>query len=273
MGVLGQTYRFVASNLINNPSGSAGFVLFSLGFALIAGNAVLSQPQTHPEPIWKTTDRTVTRSVVEDVAVVNKPVSITRSVLTQRISLKNIPVPTANPVRANSGTSQSELVREFQAVLAEAGLYSGKIDGIFGSGTRQAIISYQQSAGILPDGEANYGLLAHIQASHAAAKRAVEATPQPKPESTLEPKPQPTPSTVSIGTPKNTEFDRQTILRIQAGLKEKFGETDIDVDGVFGTQTRNALIRFQEFFQLEPSGEIDRKTMEKLLSAGIIRAI
>lgn len=267
MRLLEQSYRFVAGNLINNPTGSAGFVLFGLGFALIAGNAVLSQPQTHPEPIWKTTDRTVTRSVVEDVAVVQQPVSITRSVLTQRISLKNIPVPTANPVRVSSGITQSELVREFQAILAEAGLYDGKIDGIFGSGTRKAIITYQQSAGILPDGEASYGLLAHIQASQAAAQRTAVVQPLPKP------KPLPAPSAVSIGTPKTTEFDRQTILRIQAGLKEKFGETDIDVDGVFGTQTKNALMRFQEFFQLEPSGEIDRKTMEKLLSAGIIRAI
>lgn len=267
MRLLEQSYRFVAGNLINNPSGSAGFVLFGLGFALIAGNAVLSQPQTHPEPIWQTTDRTVTRSVIEDVAVVNQPVSITRSVLTQRISLKNIPVPTANPVRSSSNVTQSELVREFQAVLAETGLYNGKIDGIFGSGTRQAIINYQQSAGILPDGEASYGLLAHLQASQAAAERKPVATAQPLT------KPVPIPSDVSIGMPKSTDFDRQTIQRIQAGLKEKFGETDIDVDGVFGNQTRNALMRFQEFFQLEPSGEIDRKTMEKLLSAGIIRAI
>lgn len=266
MNILEHSYRFVVGNVINNPSGSAGAVLFSLGFALVAGNAVLSQPQTHPEPIWQTTDRTVTRSVVENVAVVNQPVTITRSVLTQRISLKNIPVPTANPVRATSGITQSELVREFQAALLETGLYNGKVDGIFGSATRSAIISFQQSAGILPDGEASYGLLAHLEASKAAAKReGTAAKPLPKPL--------PAPTALSIGMPKTSDFDRGTILRIQAGLKEKFGEADIDVDGVYGSQTKNALMRFQEFFQLEPSGKIDRKTMEKLLSAGIIQAI
>ena len=40
-----------------------------------------------------------------------------------------------------------------------------------------------------------------------------------------------------------------------------------------GNQTREAIQRFQKFFNLDANGEIDRKTMEKLLSAGIITAI
>lgn len=270
MSMAKAAYRLIAGNILNNPSASAGGMVFVLGFSLVAGNALFSQPRAHPDPIWQTTDRTVTRSVVENVSVVNQPVSITRSVLTQRISLKNIPVPTASPARIGNNAPRSELVREFQDALLGMGLYEGKVDGIYGSGTKNAIIAYQQNAGILPDGEASYELLAHIQASSAAAQKrvkVVEAKPTPVA------KPLQNQGQVSIQMPKTSEFDRDTILRIQAGLKEKFGETAIDVDGVYGSQTRNALMRFQEFFQLEPSGEIDRKTMEKLLSAGIIQAI
>ena len=68
-------------------------------------------------------------------------------------------------------------------------------------------------------------------------------------------------------------FDRDMVIRIQTGLKERFGEAEIDIDGVFGDQTRNALMRFQAFFDLDPTGDINSKTREKLLSAGVIQAI
>ena len=268
MHIVKQCYWSVTSKLMNNPTGTTGVFLFVVGFSLVAGNALYAQTKFHPDPMWQTIDRTSTRSVIEQVAVTKQPVSVSKSVLTHRISLQNIPVPTASPDHIKkSNLVTSEMVRDFQDELGDLGLYNGKIDGIYGSGTRRAIVTYQKSAGLLPNGEASYELLAHIQASRAAVKHAKKAAEATRENLIIKE------TQIKISTPAPGEFDRSTILRIQKGLKVKFGETDIDVDGVFGSQTQNALMRFQKFFQLDESGKLDQATINKLMTAGIIEAI
>ncbi|MEM7290372.1 MAG: peptidoglycan-binding domain-containing protein [Pseudomonadota bacterium] len=266
MAILKHAYRFTVTSMIRNPSGTAGVIVFGLGFALVAGNAIYSQPQVHPDPFWMTTDQTVTRSLVENAVVAKKPISITRSVLTQRISLKNIPVPTSRPTVRSTSIIQSELVRETQDALYRLKLYDGKVDGIYGSATKDAITQFQTSAGILPDGSASYELLNQLNATNSAASRIEASKPLPAPKPIIQ-------TAVSIQQPRAVDFDRDMVLRLQTGLKEKFGVSDIELDGVFGSQTQNALRRFQTFFELNPTGEIDARTLEKLLSAGIIQAI
>jgi len=57
--------------------------------------------------------------------------------------------------------SQSE--REMlQILLARRGLYSGDIDGVLGSGSREAIRDYQRSAGLNPDGVGTRALLQRL---------------------------------------------------------------------------------------------------------------
>lgn len=48
--------------------------------------------------------------------------------------------------------SQGPEVTKIQTKLQEQGLYSGKIDGIYGSGTQQAVIKFQKQQGLTPDG-------------------------------------------------------------------------------------------------------------------------
>ena len=281
MNVFIYAYRSGIRSILRNPTGTTGAVLFGLGFSLIAGNAMYSQPQVHPDPFWDTTDRVVTRSLEPtNVAEIPKskaprqPKSITRSVLTQRISLANIPVPTLKPTLRQPGTTQAQLVRETQEALAVMGLYKGKIDGISGSATSAAIIDYQKSANMLPDGSISYELLSRIQASGAATERIVEERKNQPPAPPVQQVSLPlSVAGVKLSQPKPSSFDREMVVRIQSGLKERFGEENIDVDGVFGNQTRNALKRFQAFFDLDPTGEIDARTLEKLLSAGVIQAI
>jgi len=267
MSVLSSAYRFCVGGMMQNPGTSAGVIMFGLGFALVAVNAMYSQQQVHPAPIWvaeKQDDR-VTKSVVTKVATQSEPVSITRNVLTQRISLKNIPVPQANPARltAKSVTNyQSPLVRDTQDALTSLGLYSGKVDGIYGSGTRKAIINFQTSAGLLPNGDASFELLSSLKATVSATSK-----------NTAVQRVTPTPETVALQVPATAEFDRGTIRRIQEGLKTNFGEEQISVDGLFGAQTEEALKRFQEFFQLPKTGKLDKSTIEKLFSSGVITAI
>ncbi len=245
--------KFVAGSLLRNPSRAAGGLVFSLAFALVAGNALWSQPGSHPDPIWKTRDMAMTRSI----AVRPEPVSIARSVLTQKISLKNIPVPTASPVRRNMVSAHSSLVRDVQLELSKIGLYDGKVDGIYGGKTREAITIYQENAGILPDGEASFGLLTNLKSAVAVNRlgsgsdgNRVENIPVPKPQLPV--------------------LDSSLVLQIQQGLN-RFGYEGIDVDGVIGNQTRNAIRKFQERYRLEVTGEPNDETVRKLVSVGAMR--
>ncbi len=48
--------------------------------------------------------------------------------------------------------SRTEEVRSIQQVLSEQGYYNGKIDGIFGTATKNAVISFQRANGLTVDG-------------------------------------------------------------------------------------------------------------------------
>lgn len=262
MQLLKQTSIMVLRMMIERPGSTAGLVVFGLGFALIAGNALYSQEGMHPDPIWSSAkqESSLSKNYEEDIAKVSQPNTITRSVLTQRISLKNVPVPTANPARNNTVAAQSSLVRDVQSALADIGFYKGKIDGIYGTGTKTAIMNFQQRAGIIPNGEASYGLLSNLKSVQAVTD--VKNTEQPIAK---------VQSVSSL--PKVLVFDAETVTRIQTGLRENFGDESISVDGVMGNQTKNAIKRFQKRFKLEVSGELDNNTLQKMLSVGILNSI
>lgn len=48
--------------------------------------------------------------------------------------------------------SRGDEVTQIQTKLSELGYYNGKIDGIFGSGTKSAVINFQKDNGLNPDG-------------------------------------------------------------------------------------------------------------------------
>lgn len=48
--------------------------------------------------------------------------------------------------------SRSEEVRNIQQVLKDQGYYSGNIDGIFGTATKNAVIAFQKDNGLVADG-------------------------------------------------------------------------------------------------------------------------
>lgn len=262
MQFLTSTLKYILASILQKPGLAAGVVVFGLGFTLVAGNALYAQKESHPDPIWSTEKQqdSLTQLAQPDLSVVNQPSTITRSVLTQRISLKNVPVPKANPARNRIVASQSTLVRDVQQSLAAIGYYEGKVDGIYGSGTRTAIMKFQSRSGIIPNGDVSYDLLNDLKSvqavtgnQNASAKPAVvKQDKQPNASASL---------------------DAQTITRVQAGLKENFGIENISVDGVMGNQTRNAIRDFQEQFELEPTGELNEATMSKMKSVGVLASI
>lgn len=255
--------KMALATILKKPATASAFVIFGLGFTLVASNAIYSQQAAHPDPIWTTQkdEESLTSVVGQPSSEVNHTGSITKSVLTQRISLQNIPVPTAKPGRSQHVASQTSLVRQVQASLAEIGYYTGKVDGIYGSGTKSAIKKFQKEVGLIPNGEVDYDLKQQLQVAK-AARAIIPQQAQPKAE------PVPEQQALEGSTPNS-----RIVAQIQFGLKENFGIENITVDGVMGAQTKNAVRAFQDRFGLEATGELDDDTLQKMKSVGILTSI
>jgi N-acetylmuramoyl-L-alanine amidase len=70
--------------------------------------------------------------------------------------------PTALVLRLNSPPMHGELVKKLQQALKTAGFGAGVVDGVFGPHTEAAIIAFQASLGLVPDGEAGPVTLAKL---------------------------------------------------------------------------------------------------------------
>jgi len=253
-------YNSIAGIFAKYPSASSGSLVFTLAFSLIAGNALYAQKTEHPAPLWQTHDKQQVRKTVHQPSSINEHAErVSRSVLTQSISLNNIPVPTARPLQKTDKKIDPMLVRDIQSELALLGFYNGNVDGIFGNGTEKAIINFQRNAGMLPNGEANYALLTNLKSATSLIKH--HGLNQQKVEQEV------------VKQPRLLVFDTALVSKIQNGLKNQFGEADIVVDGVMGSQTSNALRNFQKRFKLDITGEPDDATIDKLIAVGILETI
>ena len=228
--------RFL-SVLQNNPSVAAGSCTFAIAFALVTGNAFYAQSGAHPDPIWATRDMTTTQSVPD-----------IRPVQTTRIQPKKMPV--ASSAQA---ARQSRLVSQLQAALARTGDYDGEVDGLMGPMTRNAIMAYQKRNALPETGKATAELVALVESR---LPKAVAAKQNDRLSGLIA-------NTEPVLSDDN-DLNRALVMRIQEHLARTTG-SKIDVDGIFGSQTEQALKQFQERHGLKVTGQPDRATIEKLV--------
>ena len=225
------------SVLQNNPSVAAGGCTFAIAFALVAGNAFYAQSGAHPDPIWATRDMTTTQSVPN-----------VRPVQTSRIQPKKTPVPTS--ARA---AQQSRLVSQLQAALVRTGDYDGEVDGLMGPMTRSAIAAYQKRNSLPETGKATPELVALVESR---LPKAVETQKTDRLSGLI--------ANTAPVLSDDDDLNRALVMRIQEHLARTTG-SKIDVDGIFGNQTEQALKQFQEQHGLKVTGQPDRATIEKLV--------
>ncbi len=230
--------RPVAGVIQKNPALAGGATAIMVVTSLITINAVWYQSVKHPSPLFST------RSAFLDVEDTSGKSSDRR--LASRISNFQVSSPVA--------VQPDELTREIQGVLADKEIYQGKIDGLYGSKTRAAIVAYQKNAGLNASGEVSARLLSHILLS-TSAETAVLTTPMPI-ENGVSKVPRPSSAQKLVST-------------IQAGLRN-YGYDDVIIDGVMGQQTSNAIKRFELDYGLRITGEASAKLLEKLKAVGAV---
>lgn len=137
-------------------------------------------------------------------------------------------------------------VRKLQGRLAELGYYAGGVDGIYGSTTVTAVKAFQRANGLSGDGQAGEQTQKKLYSATAKYASRPVATADPEQVRTL-----------SLGMTGNDVYalqERLIELRYLGGV----------ADGVFGTETQNALIAFQQNNGLTADGTAGSSTLKKL---------
>ncbi len=170
---------------------------------------------------------------------------------------------------------RGEDVREMQQALIDLGFLKGKADGIFGTNTENAVRAFQKKNRLTQDGLAGIKTLELIM-SKAAAKSKPKATPTPKttkaPKTTPKPAATPKPSSSSGklfgGNYTTIRYgDRGSrVTTLQQALISA-GNLSGKVDGIFGTQTFNAVKSFQRSKKLTADGLAGKNTLTALEKA------
>lgn len=164
------------------------------------------------------------------------------------------PEPTQEPVvESNSysapaavlrmGTTQREAVRWLQTELVQAG-YQLEVDGMFGRGTRAALMDYQLRHGLAVDGicgKMTINVMLNDNGSGQAASYPVPTR------------------IVRAGTGRQTD-----VLWLQTKLKK--AGYQLTIDGKFGPRTRAALMDYQLRHGLVIDGICGPKTIESMLA-------
>lgn len=127
-----------------------------------------------------------------------------------------------------------------QTQLASLGFYQGAIDGEFGSQTEAAVIQFQTSQGLAPDGIVGTQTIAALD----------RLTRSPSPIVT-NPIPLPEPVSQVPSAPANfVQGDRFSVIELQRRLQAR-GFYQGAIDGILGTQTRAAIRAAQRAYGLE----------------------
>ncbi len=151
-------------------------------------------------------------------------------------------------------------VKKVQERLKELGYYKNSIDGSYGSLTVAAVKAFQQRNGLTVDGVCGSSTLSKLNSSSAKAAADAEDDDDDKNESsnssdeTLRPG--------SSGT---------AVKELQYRLKE-LGYYTGSRDGVYGTQTRTAVMSFQTRNGLTVDGIAGPATLKKLYSSSAVKA-
>ena len=166
-----------------HPRFFVGVSIFGVAFGSVAANALWYQPGQHPSPLMRT------RSAEDFTALGgvnrNRDAAEEGEVTTFRIAREGDPAlqeaATADEIAAR--------VHEIQTLLARRGFYQGEADGVIGPRTEAAIINYQKTISMAPDGLVSDELLValRLDTSVTAAVPAQRPAPDARDPAAIDP--------------------------------------------------------------------------------------
>ena len=155
---------------------------------------------------------------------------------------------TLNALAAEAPSSDMKYV---QSLLAKNGFDPGAIDGVSGASTKNAILRAQKAFGLTPDG--------------VVGSRTIAALEDGKVVDAIATKVDIADTTVAVG--ETTTRASSTVMNLQKLLADR-GFYNGAVDGIMGSQTRNAIIAAQKAYNLTVDGVAGSQTLAALESDG-----
>lgn len=148
--------------------------------------------------------------------------------------------------------SYGDNVRKMQTVLRQKGFYRGSVDGKFGPATKKAVIAFQKSVSITPDGKPGNKTLTALYEGSSAINH--DANGDVK-------------NNLNIKDPRSIYYGMkgERVTSLQRALRTA-GYYNAAIDGKFGDNTLSAVKRFQREHGLVADGIAGAKTQAKLNS-------
>ncbi len=154
-------------------------------------------------------------------------------------------------LNALAAAAPSSDVKYVQSLLAKNGFDPGAIDGVAGASTKNAILRAQKAFGLTPDG--------------IVGSRTITALENGKAVDAIATKVDIADTTVALG--ETTTSASSTVMNLQKLLADR-GFYNGAVDGLMGSQTRNAIISAQKAYNLTADGVAGSQTLAALESDG-----
>lgn len=210
--------------VLRRPRDSLAAGVASCAVIAILVNALFMQSGPHPAPIFA-----------------NKPAPVAVLAPTGPAAPLNPQHKTAD-VKVEVMRPRADTVAEIQRELARHGFYGGPTDGVYGPKTDAAIRDFEQAAGLRPSAEPNDLLLASI------ARSAIKAQP--------------------VAIQHNDPIaallaPSARIVAVQRALTD-FGYGPVNPTGLYDTQTRGAIERFEKARRRPTTGQITDQLVRDL---------
>ena len=183
--------------------------------------------------------------------------------------------PLATPFVALAKGMKGDPVRILQQGLAELGYYAGAVDGNFGTGTADAVASFQIANGLTPDGVAGSRTIRAMNALLTARSAPTYPIDTPVPMTPLPvmytplPTLEPTPPSVSDSSPYRTLRTGDTgddVREMQDRLKA-LGYFTGTTNGIYASDTLLAVSLFQQASGLPMDGIAGSDTQRALFDS------
>ena len=156
-------------------------------------------------------------------------------------------------------------VKEMQYRLKELGYYSGSRDGVYGSGTRTAVMAFQTRNNLTADGIAGSATLKKLYSSSA-----VKATTSSGSTGGSSSGSSSAAETLKTNQKLNPGDSGAQVRALQTRLKE-LGYYTNTIDGEYGYSTRQAVIAFQKNNNLTQDGIAGETTLKKMVSSSAVK--
>ncbi len=175
-----------------------------------------------------------------------------------------------SPLRQGDSGNNVRIIQRWLARIARnyPAIGNVSVDGVFGAATRSAVITFQRIFNLTQDGVVGKATWYKISYIYVAVKKLAELGSESEPY----PDGGSTPSTPSGSNSLQQGARGPEVAAIQyflTYLAQTFYPTipELVPDGIFGAQTRSAVVAFQQLFGLTVDGLVGRATWAALLDA------